>query len=64
MRTGSATKGAKDYDWAMLEVTSDDTPDGQADDGHSVPAAPAAPLHRHLSLLPVLDARARSRWPS
>jgi SRSO17 transposase len=33
MRTGSATKGAKDYHWAMIEVTPDDTPEGQAD-GH------------------------------
>jgi SRSO17 transposase len=35
MRTGSGTKGTRHYDWAMLEVTSDDTPGGQ-DDGHSV----------------------------
>src|SRR5207302_5064453 len=35
MRTGSATKGAKDYDWAMIEITPDDTPEGQ-DDGHAV----------------------------
>jgi hypothetical protein len=34
MRTGSATKGAKDYHWAMIEVTPDDTPEGQ-DDGHA-----------------------------
>jgi SRSO17 transposase len=34
MRTGSATKGAKDYDWAMIEVTPDDTPEGH-DDGHA-----------------------------
>jgi SRSO17 transposase len=26
MRTGSGTKGARHFDWAMLEVTSDDTP--------------------------------------
>jgi SRSO17 transposase len=26
MRTGSATKGAKDYDWALLTVHADDTP--------------------------------------
>jgi SRSO17 transposase len=31
MRTGSGTKGTRHYDWAMLEVTSDDTPDGQED---------------------------------
>jgi SRSO17 transposase len=35
MRTGQATKGAKDYDWAMIEITPDDTPEGQ-DDGHAV----------------------------
>jgi SRSO17 transposase len=35
MRTGSGTKGARHYDWAMLEVTSDDTPGGHQD-GHSV----------------------------
>jgi len=34
MRTGSATKGAKDYHWAMIEITPDDTPEGQ-DDGHA-----------------------------
>ncbi len=33
MRTGQATKGAKDYDWAMIEIRPDDTPEGQ-DDGH------------------------------
>jgi SRSO17 transposase len=35
MRTGSATKGAKDYYWAMIEATPDDTPEGH-DDGHAV----------------------------
>ena len=35
MRTGQAAKGAKDYDWAMIEITPDDTPEGQ-DDGHAV----------------------------
>ena len=35
MRTGSATKGAKDYHWAMIEVAPDDTPEGH-DDGHAV----------------------------
>jgi hypothetical protein len=28
LRTGSGTKGTRHYDWAMLEVTSDDTPAG------------------------------------
>lgn len=36
MRTGTGTKGARDYDWAMLEVVADDTPDGQDDAGVSV----------------------------
>ena len=35
MRTGSGTKGTRHYDWAMLEVTSDDTPAADAA-GHSV----------------------------
>lgn len=34
MRTGSATKGAKDYDWAMIGILPDDTPEGN-DDGHA-----------------------------
>src|SRR5436190_1773226 len=29
MRTGAAPKGAKDYDWAMIEILPDDTPEGQ-----------------------------------
>jgi len=35
MRTGQATKGARDYDWAMIQITPDDTPGG-SDDGHAV----------------------------
>ncbi|MGH3237797.1 MAG: IS701 family transposase, partial [Streptosporangiaceae bacterium] len=35
MRTGQATKGAKDYDWAMIETRPDDTPDGH-EPGHAV----------------------------
>ena len=54
MRTGSATKGAKDYHWAMIEITPDDTPDGH-DDGHAVLLSAPAPLHRHRQLLPVLE---------
>ena len=34
MRTGSATKGARDYDWAMIEILPDDTPEGH-DGGHA-----------------------------
>jgi SRSO17 transposase len=39
MRTGHGTKGSRHYDWAMLEVTSDDAPGdqhGQRAAGHSV----------------------------
>src|SRR5262249_22092841 len=39
MRTGHDTKGTRHYDWAMLEVTSDDAPGGhhgKHDAGHSV----------------------------
>lgn len=35
LRTGSGTKGVRHYDRAMLEVTADDTPDGQ-DRRHSL----------------------------
>jgi SRSO17 transposase len=34
MRTGSATKGAKDHHWAMIEIRPHDTPSGH-DDGHA-----------------------------
>src|SRR5690242_10757080 len=47
MRTGSGTKGTRHYDWAMLEVTSDDTPDGH-DGGHS---ALLARRHRYTGKL-------------
>jgi SRSO17 transposase len=36
LRTGSGTKGVRHYDWAMLEITADDTPDDEQDDGHSL----------------------------
>jgi hypothetical protein len=42
MRTGSGSKGARDYDWAMLEVAADDTPEGDGPDGVSVLL-----MHRH-----------------
>jgi SRSO17 transposase len=53
MRTGSGTKGTRHHDWAMLEVTSDDTPDGHAG-GDSVLL-----LRRHRQLLPVLESMPR-----
>ena len=36
MRTGTGTKGARDYDWAMLDVVADDVPAGQSSSGLSV----------------------------
>jgi SRSO17 transposase len=47
MRTGSGNKGTRHYDWAMLQVTSDDTPDGH-DGGHS---ALLARRHRYTGQL-------------
>jgi SRSO17 transposase len=35
MPTGSGTKGIRDYDWAMIGVTGDDTPEGH-EGGHGV----------------------------
>jgi SRSO17 transposase len=48
MRTGSGTKGTRHYDWAMLEVTSDDTPEGHGD-GHSALLARRHPYTGQLS---------------
>jgi SRSO17 transposase len=47
MRTGSGTKGTRHYDWAMLQVASDDTPGGH-EDGHS---ALLVRRHRYTSQL-------------
>src|SRR5262249_7287557 len=44
MRAGSGAKGSRHYDWAMLEGTSDDTPEGH-DDGTSVLLAPRPRYH-------------------
>ena len=72
MRTGSGAKGTRHYDWAMLEVASDDTPGGH-DGGRSVLLARR---HRYTGQLsyyrcwtpgPVplskLIAVASARWP-
>jgi SRSO17 transposase len=62
MRTGCGTKGTRHYDWAMLEVTSDDTPGGHAA-GHSVLLARR---HRYTGTLSYYRAGrpGRSRCPS
>ncbi|WP_143674263.1 MULTISPECIES: hypothetical protein [Streptomyces] len=44
LRTGHGTKGDRDYDWAMVEITGDDTP--RTGTGKQRPAHPPPPLHR------------------
>jgi len=63
MRTGSGTKGTRHYDWAMLEVTSDDTPDGHGE-GHSVLLVRRHRYTATLSYVPVLDTRAGPAVPA
>ena len=46
MRTGTATKGAKDYDWAMLAIEPDDTPTGTRPDGRPWPGGHSVLLAR------------------
>jgi hypothetical protein len=59
LRTGSGTKGTRHYDWAMLEVTSDDTPDGHAG-GRSVLLARR---HRYTGTLSFYRCRASEPIP-
>lgn len=54
MRTGTGSKGTRDYDWAMVDVRSDDTPADQAEGG-GVGTVLDRPLHRHRVLLPLLE---------
>lgn len=71
LRTGPGTKGARHYDWAMLEITADDTPDDQ-DNGHSLLLIRRHRYTRTLSFyrcwtpapvpLPRLIAIAQTRW--
>jgi hypothetical protein len=46
MRTGTATKGAKDYDRAMITVQGDDTPPGPQADGQDRPTGHSVLLAR------------------
>lgn len=61
MRTGSGTKGTRHYDWAMLEVTSDDTPEGRlAGTASCWPGGTATPA----SCRPTgAGHQSRCRWP-
>jgi hypothetical protein len=54
LRTGSGTKGVRHYDWAMLQITADNTP-GEQDDGHSMLLIRRHRYTRTLSFYPVLD---------
>jgi len=47
MRTGHGTKGSRHYDWAMLEVTSDDAPGGQHGAGNTGRSALLVRRHRY-----------------
>ncbi len=57
MRTGPATKGAKDYHWAMIEITPEDNPEGQ-DPSHAVLL-----LRRHRYTGTVSSLRGFRTWP-
>jgi SRSO17 transposase len=46
MRTGTATKGAKDYDWALITIEPDDTPSGAQADGQDWPIGHSVLLAR------------------
>ena len=65
MRTRAGTEGACHYDWAMLEVTSDNTSDGHRD-GHSVLVARRHPctgqLSYHRCWTPRPVSLSRHRW--
>ncbi|MGW0632271.1 hypothetical protein [Streptomyces sp. NPDC002758] len=58
MRTGAGQKGVRDYDWAMIEVTTDDTPDGHdRDAGTSVLLVRR---HRYTRTVPTTAASPRA----
>nr|WP_079170296.1 hypothetical protein [Mangrovactinospora gilvigrisea] len=61
MRTGTGSKGARDYDWAMIDAIADDVPAGQADAGVSVLLARR---HRYTARSPTSAAGrlSRCRW--
>jgi len=62
MRTGSATTGAKDYHWAMIETTPDDTP--AATMTGTCSCSCAATDTPAPSATTCAGARGPSRWPS
>ena len=75
MRTGTGTKGVRSYDWAMLTITPDDTPDGRQTGHRTGCPVPLVRRHRYTrklsyyrchSPIPVPPARlvaiATARW--
>ncbi len=63
MRTGSGSKGAKDYNGAIVQVKPGDTPGGQAgehDDGHS---CPLLRRHRYTGTISCFRCRNRTGVP-
>jgi hypothetical protein len=63
MRIRHGTKGSRHYDWAMLEVASDDAPVGH-DARAQRAAGPPSPAYRHLLVLPLLDIRTLPAGPA
>ena len=55
MRTGTATKGAKDYEWALLAIEPDDTPTGTQPDRHPWPTGHSALLARRHRYTPKIS---------
>jgi SRSO17 transposase len=51
IRTGHGTKGSRHYDWAMLEVTSDDTPGGRPGQRDAGCSALLVRRHRYTGTL-------------
>jgi SRSO17 transposase len=66
MRTGTATKGAKDYDWALLAIEPDDTPTGTQPDGQPWPTGHSVLLarrHRYTRTISYFRAWTPTRVP-
>jgi hypothetical protein len=60
MPAGTGSKGARDYDWAVLEVVTDDTPCRAGRHRGLGAAGTPPPLHPHRLLHPLLDSGLRA----